>query len=253
MSEAEIRSIIEAGEEEGIVEPMEYEMIESVFDFGDTIVREIMVPRIDIVAVSRQSSIDDAIAVFLRKGLSRVPVYESSLDNIVGTLFAKDMLKYCGGQMKDQTVNAMIRPVPFVPETKLISELLKELQHRRTHMAIVVDEYGGTAGLVTLEDIVEEIVGEIHDEYEAVEKEIEQVGPNEVIVTGKVTLDQLNDALDLALDSGGEYDTVGGLIYNNLGRIPNPGDEVLVDGIVFHVISVHGRRIRQVRVVKIGS
>ncbi len=250
MSEAEIRSIIEAGEEEGIVEPMEYQMIESVFDFGDTVVREIMVPRIDIVAIPKHTSVDDALAVFLRAGFSRLPVYDGSLDNIVGTVYAKDMLKHFGGQLKLETIDAITRPVLFVPETKKVSELLRELQHRRTHMAIIVDEYGGTSGLVTLEDIIEEIVGEIHDEYDTMETEVEQVAPNEVIVTGKVTLDQLNDALDLKLEGHGEYDTVGGLIYSHLGRIANPGDQVIVDGVTSTVIAVQGRRIRHVRVVK---
>ncbi len=250
MTEAEIRSIIEAGEEEGIVEPMEYKMIESVFDFGDTIVREIMVPRIDIVALPKDSTIDDALAVFLRAGFSRLPVYDGTLDNIVGTLHAKDTLKYFGGQLKGPTIDAITRPVLFIPETKKVNELLRELQHRRTHMAIVVDEYGGTAGLVTLEDILEEIVGEIHDEYDTLEKQVEQMAPNEAIVTGKVTLDQLNDALGLTLEGHGEYDTVGGLIYARLGRIPNPGDQVIVDNITFNVLAVQGRRIRHVRVVK---
>ncbi len=250
ISEEEIRSIIEAGEEEGIVEPMELKMIEGVFDFGETVVREIMVPRIDIIAIPRQASIEDALNVFLQAGFTRLPVYDTSLDNVVGILHAKDLLKHFGGRIRVENVEAIMRPVLFVPETKKVNELFTELQHKRTHMAIVVDEYGGTAGLVTLEDIVEEIVGEIHDEYDTLERQIEQVAPNEVVVSGKVTLDELNDALDLTLSGKGEYDTVAGLIYSELGRIPNPGDRVFVNGITFTVLAVQGRRIRHVRVVK---
>lgn len=250
MSEDEIRSIIEAGEEEGIVEPMELRMIEGVFDFGDTIVREIMVPRIDIVAAPKGASIDDALNIFLQAGFTRLPVYDHNLDNIVGILHAKDLLKHFGGRIKVETIETIMRPPFFVPETKKVSELFGELQHRRTHMAIVIDEYGGTAGLVTLEDMVEEIVGEIHDEYDTMERQIERVGTNEVIVTGKVTLDELNDALDLSLEGKGEYDTVAGLIYAELGRIPNPGDRVTIGDVTFTVLAVQGRRIRHMRVVK---
>jgi magnesium and cobalt exporter, CNNM family len=250
MTEGEIRSILEAGEEEGVVEPLEFKMIESVFDFGDTVVREIMIPRIDIRAVSTETSVQDALGLFVKGGFSRLPVFEENLDNIVGVLHAKDLLPYFGGQVKADSVSPLMRPAYFVPETKKVDELLTEMQHRRTHIAIVVDEYSGTAGLVTLEDILEEIVGEIHDEYDTIEREIDQVTANEVVVTGKVNLDQLNEILDLNLSGEGEYDTVAGLIYANLGRIPNPGDRVDVDGVVFTVLAVQGRRIRHVRVVK---
>ncbi|MBI2954749.1 MAG: HlyC/CorC family transporter [Chloroflexi bacterium] len=250
MTEDEIRSIIEAGEEGGVVEPMELKMIQGVFDFGDTVVREIMVPRIDIIAIPKQATIEDALDVFLQAGFTRMPVYDRTLDNIVGTLHAKDFLKHFGGRVRAETVDALMRPAFFVPETKKVSELFTELQHRRTHMAVVVDEYGGTAGLVTLEDMVEEIVGEIHDEYDTMERQIEPIGPNEVVTSGKVTLDELNDVLDLALSGEGEYDTVGGLIYAKLGRIPSPGDRVAVDGVTLTVLAVQGRRIRHVRVVK---
>ncbi|MCL5959546.1 MAG: hemolysin family protein [Chloroflexi bacterium] len=251
MTEDEIRSIIEAGEEEGVVEPMELRMIQGVFDFGDMVVREVMVPRIDIVAVEKDSAIDESVRLFLQAGYSRVPVYDGSLDNIVGVLYAKDLLRYFGGLVEAESVTPLMRPVYFVPESKKVSELFTELQRGRRHLAIVVDEYGGTAGLVTLEDLLEEIVGEIHDEYDTMETQTVITGPGEAVVTGKVSLGDLNDILDLDLKSEGEYDTVGGLIYSKLGRIPNPGDKVVVDGTDLTVLSIQGRRIRQVRVVRI--
>ena len=250
MTEDEIRSIIEAGEEEGVVEPMELKMIEGVFDFGDTVVREVMVPRIDIVALDKNSSIDDAVRLFLKAGYSRIPVFDGSLDNIIGVLYAKDLLKHYGAVVEAKRATDLMRPPFFVPETKKVDELFTELQRGRRHMAIVVDEYGGTAGLVTLEDLLEEIVGEIHDEYDTLETQTVITGPGEAVVTGKVSLGDLNEVLDLDLESEGAYDTVGGLIYAKLGRIPNPGDKVTVDGAELTVLAVQGRRIRQVRVVR---
>lgn len=250
MTEDEIRSIIEAGEEEGIVEPMELKMIEGVFDFGDTVVREVMVPRIDIVALEKSSSIDDAVRLFLKAGYSRIPVFDGSLDNVLGVLYAKDLLKHFGGVVDAKQVTDLMRPPYFIPETKKVDELFTELQRGRRHVAIVVDEYGGTAGLVTLEDLLEEIVGEIHDEYDTFETQTVVTGPGEAVVTGKVSLGDLNEMLDLDLESKGAYDTVGGLIYATLGRIPNPGDKVTVDGAELTVLAVQGRRIRQVRVVR---
>lgn len=250
MTEDEIRSIIEAGEEGGVVEPMELKMIEGVFDFGDTVVREVMVPRIDIVALDKDSSIDNAVRLFLKAGYSRIPVFDGSLDNIIGVLYAKDLLKHYGEVVEAKRVTDLMRPPFFVPETKKVDELFTELQRGRRHLAIVVDEYGGTAGLVTLEDLLEEIVGEIHDEYDTLETQTVITGPGEAVVTGKVSLGDLNEVLDLDLESEGAYDTVGGLIYAKLGRIPNPGDKVTVNGAELTVLAVQGRRIRQVRVVR---
>ena len=249
MTEEEIRSIIEVGEEEGVVEPMELKMIQGVFDFGETVVREVMVPRIDIVALDKDTSVEDSLHLFLKAGYSRLPVFDGSLDNIVGILYAKDLLKYFGGLVKAEKVTAMMRPPYFIPESKKVDELFTELQRGRRHMAIVVDEYGGTAGLVTLEDLLEEIVGEIHDEYDTMETQTVITGPGEAVVTGKVSLGELNELLDLNLNGEGEYDTVAGLIYTKLGRIPNPGDKITIDGTELTVLAIQGRRIRQVRVI----
>ncbi|MBI4320759.1 MAG: HlyC/CorC family transporter [Chloroflexi bacterium] len=250
VTEDEIRSLVDAGEQEGIVEPIERKMIQGVFDFADTLVREVMVPRVDIVALPKDATPGAALDVFLSAGYSRVPIFDGSLDNIIGILFAKDLLKHYGGFVSITTIVELARPASFVPETKKVSELFSELQHSRVHMAVVVDEYGGTAGIVTLEDLLEEIVGEIHDEYETVEKHLEITNRGEVIASGKTSLDELNEALKLRLEGRGEYETLGGLIYAHLGRIPSPGDTVVIDGLFVTILSVWGRRIRQVRIVR---
>ncbi|TAK30000.1 MAG: HlyC/CorC family transporter [Chloroflexota bacterium] len=249
VTEEEIRSIIEAGEEEGVVEPLERRMIQGVFDFTETRVHEVMTPRTDVIAIETTASVQDALRAFVDTGHSRMPVYRDSLDDIVGVLYAKDLLKSLGLPERDRHVLDLVRPAMFVPESKMVSELLVEFQRSKTHMAIVVDEYGGTGGIVTLEDLLEEIVGEIHDEYDVVEKRIELIEPNQALVNGKVTVDELNEALDLDLQAEG-VDTVGGLILSYLGRFPTPNEEVRINGAVMTVLSVHGRRIRLVRVIK---
>ncbi len=226
VTQDEIRSLIEAGEEEGVVEPIERRMIQGVFDFGETVVREVMVPRVDIVALRSDTTVQEALDVVLKAGYSRVPIYEGSLDNVIGILYAKDLLKHFGGALTVRNISEVARPAFFVPETKKVSELFAELQHSHMHIAIAVDE------------------------YETVERRLEIVDPSEVLASGKATLDELNEALGLRLEGHGEYDSVGGLIYSVLGRIPNPGDQVVFDDLTFIVLSVWGRRIRQVRVVR---
>ncbi|MHB1007398.1 MAG: hemolysin family protein [Chloroflexota bacterium] len=249
VTEDEIISMVDAGEEEGIIQPFEREMIRGVFDFGDTVVREIMVPRIDMVAFDKDTSLDEAVATFLRVGVSRVPVYDDSIDNVVGILYAKDLLRYFHGQQRPEGIVALCRQPVFVPETKRLGELFKELQQSRTQLAVVVDEYGGTAGLVTMEDMLEEIVGEIRDEYDLEESRLDVLGPNEVLANGQLSIGDLADALDIRLEVA-EVDTVAGLVYANLGRIPVPGDTVQMEEITLTVEKVSGRRIRQVRVVR---
>lgn len=249
VTQEEIRSIIEAGEEEGVVEPLERRMIQGIFDFTETRVHEVMTPRTDVVAIEITASVEEALRAFVKSGHSRMPVFRDSLDDVLGVLYAKDLLKGLGFPLGGQSIIDLLRPAMFVPESKLVSELLVEFQRSKTHMAIVVDEYGGTGGVVTLEDLLEEIVGEIHDEYDIVEKRIEIIEPNQAVVNGKVTVDELNEALGLELEAEG-VDTVGGLILSHLGRFPNPNEEVRVNGTILTVLSVHGRRIGLVRVVK---
>jgi CBS domain containing-hemolysin-like protein len=236
---------------EATIEAEEREMIASIFTLRQTTAREVMVPRIDIVALEVETPMLDALDTIIRMGHSRIPVFEESVDNIVGILYAKDLLAYLRDGKTAVPLRDILRPAHFVPESKKADELLQELQQSRVHIAIVVDEYGGTAGLVTIEDVLEEIVGEIQDEYDAEEPFIEVVSDVEAICNARVDLDDLNRAMDLQLPTE-ESDTLGGLIYSELGRVPLVGDKVELaeEGVTFYVLSVAGRRITKVRVVK---
>ena len=252
VTEEEIKTLVDAGEEGGVLEEDEKEMIYSIFEFGDTLAREVMVSRLDIVALAATTPMLDAVDVITRHNHSRVPVYEDNIDNICGILYAKDLLKVLrekGRTASNQIqLSDLVRPAMFTPESKKVDELLEEMQKRRMHMAIVIDEYGGTAGLVTIEDILEEIVGEIQDEYDQAEEPmIQPAAGNEWIIDARANLSDVNDLLksDLPL---GESDTLGGFIYNQLGKVPLPGDEVDHQNVHLKVMNVAGRRIGKVRV-----
>lgn len=247
VTEAELKTMVDAGEEEGLIEEDEKEMILSVLDFGDTVAREVMVPRIDIVALDADTPFDTALLEVVKAGHSRVPIYRDSIDDIIGVLYAKDMLRALSDNTKP-TVGQLVRTVAFTPESKPVNELLQELQKSRVHMSIVVDEFGGTAGLVTIEDILEEIVGEIQDEFDAEEPESVPLpnGMGHVLDAG-MNIDDVNDLLHTQLlnDSG---DTLGGFIYDQLGKVPVPGDIVRHDGLILEVLGVRDRRILKVKV-----
>ena len=250
--EEELRLFIDAGEEEGYIEEDEREMIASICDFKATLAREIMVPRIDMVALEVGSSMEEALDIIVETGYSRIPVYDGSIENIVGTLNAKDLLPH----LKDDgdpppKLRQLLRPAYFVPETNKVGEILEELQRQRIQMAIVVDEYGGIAGLVTVEDALEEIVGEIEDEYDTVEPFFEMVSEKEAVFNARVDVDDVNGLMKTALPTE-ENDTLGGLIYSALGGVPRVGDEVELDGVRITVLSLLGRRINKVRVAKDG-
>ncbi len=247
ITEEEIMTMVDAGEEEGVIEEDEKKMIYSIFELGDTLAREVMVPRIDVVALEQSTSVDEALDVILAKGHSRIPVYEETIDNIIGLLYAKDLLAYLRDGYQNVHLKEVLRPAYFIPESKKVDELLQDLQQRKVHMAIVVDEYGGTAGLVTIEDILEEIVGEIQDEYDAEESFIEKESDTVFVFNARIDLDDVNRLLDVKLPTG-EGDTLGGLIYSQLGKVPAAGDQLVVNGVVIEVLSVSGRRIRKVRV-----
>jgi putative hemolysin len=249
VTEEEIRTLVDAGEEEGVIEEEEKEMIYSIFELGETMAREVMVPRIDIVAVDVQTPPEEVVRVIAETGHSRIPVYEGTVDAILGLVYAKDLLLHLQCDGSRRPLREMLRPAYFVPETKKVDDLLREMQQRRIHMAIVVDEYGGTAGLVTVEDILEEIVGEIQDEYDAEEPSFEQVGEGEYILDARMNLDDVNDLLgaDLPTETA---DTLGGLIYDALGRVPVPGDQLEVGRWQIEVLTVSGRRIRKVRMTR---
>ena len=223
-------------------------MLRSIFELGNTLAREIMVPRIDILALDVHTNLPDALDVLLNTGHTRVPVYQDTVDNILGLLYAKDLLRVWREGDTTGSLRNLLRPAYFVPEAKKVDELLAEMQSRRVHMAMVVDEYGGIAGLVTMEDIVEEIVGEIQDEYDLAEElPYNELGDGEYLFMGRVDLDDLNEVLGTHLTKD-EADTLGGLVYSRLGRVPLSGESVQVDDLLLTIEQVSGRRIRKVRV-----
>ncbi len=249
MSEEELRLLVEAGEEHGLIEEDEKEMIAGIFELGETLAREVMVPRISIVAVEADTSLLEALDTTIEAGHSRIPVYHKNIDNIVGMLYAKDLLIYLRDGLTDTPLRDIVREPYFIPESKFVDELLQELQRLKVHIAVVVDEYGGTAGLVTIEDLIEEIVGEIQDEYDSEEPFHERLSENEVIFNARADLDDVNRMMSLSLPTE-HGDTLGGLVFSELGKIPAQGEQVRVDGVTIEVISVVGRRIKKVRVIR---
>ena len=248
--EEEIKTLVDAGEEGGFIEEEEKEMIYSIFEFGDTLAREVMIPRIEMVAVEVNTGIMDALDVAIQAGHSRIPVYEETIDNIVGILYAKDLLQYWRDDTSSLKLRDILRNVYYIPESKKVDELLQELQQRKVHIAIVVDEYGGTAGLVTIEDILEEIVGEIQDEYDSEEAFMEVLSEDEIIFNGRMDLDDVNHIMGLELPTD-RTDTLGGLVYSNLGRVPVVGDRIRIQHVEITVLSVVRRQIKKVKVVRL--
>jgi putative hemolysin len=247
VTDDELKTWVEGGQTKGSLEVVERKMIYSIFHLSDTLCREIMVPRIDVLALESQTDLPDAIREITSRGHSRVPVYEENIDNIIGILYAKDLLKVKLDDGEPGNIRYLLRPAYFVPEAKKVDELLREMQEKRVHLAIVVDEYGGMAGLVTLEDIVEEIVGEIRDEYDASEeKPYELVGEDEYLFSGRVDVEDVNDLLGTHLTRE-VADTLGGFIYGEIGRVPVEGEQVNVEGWMLSIEQVLGRRIRRVR------
>jgi CBS domain containing-hemolysin-like protein len=248
VTEEEIRSLVDAGEEQGVIEQDEKAMIDSVLEFADTMAREVMVPRVDIVALAVATPLPEAVDAIIASGHSRVPVYEDSIDNIVGLVYAKDLLREQRRAGANRTLRELLRPAHFVPEAKKIDELLKELQLNRMHMAVVVDEYGGVAGVVTVEDILEELVGELQDEYDLAEEPVhEQIGPDEYLFAGRVGLDEVAERLNTWLDPQ-QGDTLGGFLYSQLGKVPVAGEKLVVSGLEMEILAVNRRRIEKVRV-----
>ncbi|MEJ2558173.1 MAG: hemolysin family protein [Anaerolineae bacterium] len=250
MIEEEIKTLVDAGEEGGFIEEEEKEMIYSIFEFSDTLAREVMVPRIDMVAIEVNTSIMEALDVVIHAGHSRIPVYEETIDNIIGILYAKDLLRYWRQDAESLRLEDILRDVYYIPETKKVDELLQELQRRKVHIAVVVDEYGGTAGLVTIEDILEEIVGEIQDEYDREEAFMEVINEDEIIFNGRMDLDDVNHIMGLELPTDSS-DTLAGLVYSNLGRVPVVGDKMHIHNVEITVLSVVRRQIKKVKVVRL--
>ena len=246
MTEDELKTWVEVGQPSGSLEKGERQMIYSIFHFGDTLCREIMVPRIDILALEANTSVPEAIQALTLSGHSRVPVYEETIDNVTGLLYAKDLLRASLDNEEPENIRPFLRPAYFVPEAKKVDELLREMQTHSIHMAIVVDEYGGMAGLVTLEDIVEEIVGEIRDEYDQGEELLFQyLTDDEFVFHGRIGTDDVNELLGTHLTSD-LADTLGGYIYGSIGRVPVGGERVRLEEWELTVEQVSGRRIRKI-------
>jgi CBS domain containing-hemolysin-like protein len=246
----DILSLVEREEAAGGVEEQERRMIRGVINLEDKTAREIMVPRMDIAAAEVSQGVADVAAIVNERGFSRIPAYRETIDDIVGIVYAKDLLKAVlnGGETKP--LDRLVREPMFIPESKKLDQLLTEMRAARTHMAIVVDEYGGTAGLVTIEDLLEEIVGEIEDEYDISRPTIDVISANEAVLDAGVSTDMLNELFQVAVESE-DFDTVGGFVIQSLGRLPSVGDQVRVDGLRISVLTMVGRRLRRLKVERV--
>jgi putative hemolysin len=249
----ELKLIVERGGQQGILEAEEEQMINAVIELSGSRLHEVMVPRIDMVTLAASATMDEAIDTIVQEGHSRVPVYEGTVDEIVGILYAKDLLPFLKSANDPRpTIQSILRAPLFAPESMSIDDLLHDFQRKKVHMAIVLDEYGGTAGLVSIEDLLEEIVGEIQDEYDEEEPMIVRLSDDEIRIDGRVDVDELADLFDMAveLEDQEEYDTVGGLVFHRIGRVPLPGDHVDVDGLRLTVETTDGRRVGKVLAVR---
>jgi putative hemolysin len=247
ITDSELKAMADVAHEENVIEGGEREFIHSVIDFGDTVVREVMVPRPDMVAVEAETTITNALETALAAGYSRLPVHEQQIDDVVGIAYTKDLIRAERAGKGEQAVQGNARPPVFIPESKEVSALLRQMQEEKFHMAIVVDEYGGTAGLVTLEDLLEELVGEIVDEFDVEGPEVEEMADGSVIVSARYSVDDADDLLDAELPKGA-WDTVGGLMMDLVGRVPDSGEVVESDGFRFTALEVRGRRIGRIKI-----
>jgi CBS domain containing-hemolysin-like protein len=252
VTEEELHELVEASEEEGLINEEESDMIRAIFALGETVVREVMIPRTDMACVSVDASVDDLLATINNCGHSRIPVFEGTVDNITGVLYAKDLLKFWGEDSPELDLQKIARPPFYVPETKNLEELLAEFKKKRVHLAIVIDEYGGTSGLITIEDLLEQIVGDIQDEYD-IEEELLQGEPDgSAIVDAMLPIEEFEEYFNIVVERE-KFDTVGGLIFYLLGRIPRIGDTAFVDGILLTVLSAGERRIGKIRAERRGD
>ena len=247
VSEDEIKAMVDEAERDDVIEEEEREMIHSIFEFGDTILREVMVPRPDMVAVPRETPLQEVLELILHSGFSRIPVYDGTIDEVVGLAYAKDVLSRLHDGQADKPLAEILRPAPFMPESMRAAECLREMRRRKSHMVIVIDEYGGTSGLVTLEDLLEEIVGEIADEYDREEPNVEPLPDGDYRVNARLGIDEVNELLDVELPST-EWDSIGGLLFNMVGGVPREGQEVELQGLRLRAERVQGRRIGRVRI-----
>ena len=253
ITEEEIRLMINVGEEKGIFQETETNMINSIFEFDNTAAKEVMTPRTHIIAVSVEATVDEILEIIVEENFSRIPVYENSIDNIIGLLYVKDLFALIKKSTEwEISLRDLIRPAYFVPEYKKIDELFKEMQKSKTHIAIVIDEYGGTAGLITIEDLLEEIVGNIFDEYDDVVLEYEKIDESTYLVDGLLSISEINDIMHLDLPEE-EFDTISGMILSLSGKMPEVGEEVEFDDVAFRIEEVDDKRISKIKIQKIDG
>jgi CBS domain containing-hemolysin-like protein len=252
ITDSELKAMADVAHDENVIEKEERTFIHSIIDFGDTVAREVMTPRPDMVTVEADATVRDALETALAAGYSRIPVEEAGIDDIIGIAYAKDMVRDERAGKSGQAVRVSMRPAKFVPESKEVSDLLREMQEEKFHMAVVVDEYGGTAGVITLEDLLEELVGDIVDEFDAEEPAVERLGDGSVTVPAGYSVDDAGELLGADLPHG-PWDTVGGLMLDLVGRVPDAGDSVEADGFRLTALDVRGRRIGRVRIDPTGT
>ncbi len=249
-SEHELLAFADAALDDDVIERDEREMIHSIVEFGDTIVREVMKPRTDMITISADKSIEDAMDLAISAGFSRIPVIRESKDDIAGVVYAKDLMRALRDGKREAPVASIVRPARFSPESKRVSELMREMQTQKFHLCIVLDEYGGTAGLVTLEDLIEELVGEIVDEYDVEEAQVQKLPNGDVVVTATMLIDELNELLDVDWPSE-DWDSVGGLLFNKLGHVAHEGETIEYSHHLLRAERVKGRRIGRVRITRV--
>jgi magnesium and cobalt transporter len=246
--EEEINDLLDQGAETGAITKVSGEMIQSIFDFNETLARQIMTPRVAVVGVAKDATIAQVIKITLGEGYSRLPVYRGDLDHVEGFLMVKDLLGHWGGDINSPLPAELIRPVTLVHGNRKIVDVLSELRRRKSHLAIVLDEYGGTAGLVTMEDIIEEIIGDIHDEYDQEEEEnIRELSPGVILATGQTTISDLNDKLVRPLPEG-DYETLGGFLTDQVSRVPLQDESILFDDYVFYIRAADSRKVEEVEI-----
>lgn len=253
ITEEEIKSVVSVGEEEGVIEEEEKKMIHSIFEFSDTAVKEVMVPRTTVFAIEATKTLEEVWDAITTNGYSRIPVYDERIDNIIGVFYVKDLFNIIRDGKLNTEIKTFIREAYFVPETKSLVEMLEEFKKKQIHMAIVLDEYGGTAGIITIEDLIEEIVGDINDEFDIEhDEEIKKVADNKFIVDALLDVDFLNNELDINLPVSEDYDSLGGYIYSVLGRVPLEKDTVMHDNnkVEIKVLQVENRRIIKALIIK---
>jgi CBS domain containing-hemolysin-like protein len=252
VTEEEIHELMDAGEEEGIINEEENAMIRSIFALRDTVVREVMVPRTDMACIPLDAKVHEVLETIIDCGHSRIPVYDTTMDNIIGLLYAKDLLKYWGADDAGFSLRAVMRPPMFIPESKNLEEMLQEFRKKRVHLAIVVDEYGGTSGLLTIEDLLEEIVGDIQDEYDTEEEWLLEEESGSIVVDGRLPIEDLEEHFGIRIERD-KFDTVGGLVFHLTGRIPSSGEVVTAGNVRITVLDADERRVIRLRIERLGD